>query len=98
MLNQIWKNKKQILEGLKNSVFKNEIVESIATSRQEICRDCALYDIIGIGCLVKGTQPCCNKRLGGCGCSLSIKQRSLSSDCPFYYWKAVITEEEENSL
>lgn len=28
--------------------------------------------------MVKGTQPCC----GECGCSLSLKLRSMDSECP----------------
>jgi hypothetical protein len=43
---------------------------------------------------MKGTQPCC----GDCGCSLTFKTRSLSSDCPQGKWDALITEEEEDKL
>jgi hypothetical protein len=100
MLNQIFKNRKQILEGIKNNIFKKEHVEEIAFQRLLICTECKHYDIKGEGCLVKGTAPCCNKNTGGCGCSLSIKTRSLSSACPLTTpkWKAVLTEEEENKL
>jgi hypothetical protein len=38
-----------------------------------------------------GTQPCC----GECGCSLHLKQRSLTSYCDLGKWNA-ITEENEN--
>ena len=48
--------------------------------------------------MVPGTQPCCNQNLGGCGCSLGMKTRSLSSDCPKGYWKAELSEDEENQL
>jgi hypothetical protein len=41
-----------------------------------------------------GTQPCCNL----CGCSLSFKTRSLSSSCPDFRWKALISEEDEDNL
>lgn len=96
----IWKSKWQIIEGLKNSIFKKIDVEKIAQQRMQICMKCALYDVQGEGCMVPGTQPCCNEKLGGCGCSLSIKTRSLSSSCPLESpkWKAVLTEEEENAL
>jgi hypothetical protein len=95
---RIWKAKGQILEGVTNSIFKREDVELIATERMQICRACNLYDTLGTGCVVKGTEPCCNQDLGGCGCSLGFKTRSLSSDCPKGYWKAEITQQEEDIL
>lgn len=48
--------------------------------------------------MVPGTQPCCNVNLGGCGCSLSLKIRSLSSACPKNKWLAELTQEEEDLL
>jgi hypothetical protein len=100
MLNQIFKNRKQILEGIENNIFKKEHVEEIAFQRLLICTECKHYDIKGEGCLVPGTAPCCNKNNGGCGCSLSLKTRSLSSSCPLEQpkWEAVLTEKEENVL
>jgi hypothetical protein len=95
---RIWKNKGQILEGITNSIFKREDVELIATERMNICRVCDLYDTIGTGCVVKGTEPCCDQSKGGCGCSLGFKTRSLSSDCPLGKWKAEITQAEEDFL
>lgn len=94
----IWKVKGQILEGVTNSIFKKEDVEFIATERMEICRKCHLYDTSGDGCMVPGTQPCCNEKHGGCGCSLDFKTRSLSSDCPLGKWKAVVSEKEEDAI
>lgn len=64
----------------------------------EVCVKCSLFDLQGVGCMIPGTQPCCNEKLGGCGCSLSFKTRALSSECPKGYWKAELTEEEENKL
>jgi hypothetical protein len=95
---QIWKNKGQILEGITNSVFKKEHVEEIAHQRMLICTRCNLFDESGKGCTVPGTQPCCDERFGGCGCSLSLKTRALSSECPLDKWKAELTEEEEDQL
>jgi len=66
--------------------------------RLNICHGCTLYDFQGEGCMVPGTQPCCNKNLGGCGCSLSLKIRSLSSACPKKKWLAELTQEEEDLL
>jgi hypothetical protein len=48
--------------------------------------------------MVPGTAPCCNKELGGCGCCLALKTRSLSSECPKGHWKAELTQEEEDKL
>jgi hypothetical protein len=95
---KIWKTKGQILEGLTNSIFKKEDVEEIAQERMNVCRSCSLYDGKGTGCMVGGTAPCCNKDKGGCGCSLSLKTRALSSDCPLGKWKAELTQEEEDQL
>jgi hypothetical protein len=95
---QIWKNKGQILEGVANSIFKKEDVEQIAEHRMTICRRCPLYDRTGDGCMVSGTEPCCNKDKGGCGCSLKFKTRSLSSACPNSKWDAELTQQEEDAL
>jgi hypothetical protein len=95
---KIWKNKGAILEGITNSIFKKEDVEEIAQHRMQICNECDLLDVQGEGCMVPGTQPCCNENKGGCGCSLSLKTRALSSDCPLGKWEAILTEEEEDKL
>lgn len=95
---RIWKTKNQILEGVANSIFKKEDVEQIAEQRIKICIACSLYDEKGTGCMVPGTAPCCNQDLGGCGCSLSLKTRSLSSACPQDKWQAEITQDEEDKL
>jgi len=44
----------------------------------KICEKCPLLDNTGFNCLVPGTNPCCSE----CGCSLSLKLRSLESSCP----------------
>jgi hypothetical protein len=44
----------------------------------KICNLCPKIDKIGFNCGVPGTQPCCSE----CGCSLSLKLRSLESSCP----------------
>jgi len=100
MLNQIFQNRKQILEGIKNNIFKKDHVEVIANGRLNICKSCDNYTTGDAGCLVIGTSPCCNKLTGGCGCSLSLKTRALSSGCPLSIpkWKAILTEKEEDIL
>ena len=96
-LTKIWSNRTAILEGIKNSVFKDEHVEQIAAERMAICTECPDLDTKGDDCLVSGTQPCC----GQCGCSLQLKLRSLSSGCgneEAPRWHALLTQEEEDAL
>jgi hypothetical protein len=64
----------------------------------QICKSCALFDMQGTGCLVGGTAPCCDQTKGGCGCSLTFKTRSLSSECPNGYWNAEVSQEEEDVI
>jgi hypothetical protein len=93
-LGKIWENRKQIMEGVKNSIIRDAFVEKVAEERRKICDSCIRKDDEGTSCVVPGTQPCCNL----CGCSLSFKLRSLSSECPDLRWHAVLTEEEEDKL
>ena len=90
-LKLIWENRKKILEGITNSILRDETIEEIASLRYSICNECPSK---GNECAVKGTGPCCNE----CGCSLSFKTRSLASDCPLGKWEALATVEEENKL
>lgn len=91
---EIWKHKGEILEGIKNNVFKQEHVESIATERYTVCQKCDRLDLEGSECLVPGTGPCC----GECGCSMKLKLRSLGADCPLGKWDAILTHEENYLL
>lgn len=91
---RIWKSRNQIFEGIKNNIFKKKHVEDIAFFRNEICKVCEFIDFEGSKCAVPGTQPCCSE----CGCSLKLKTRSLSSDCPKGFWLAEMTAEEEKEL
>jgi hypothetical protein len=91
---RIWKNKGNILEGIKNNIFKTEHVEQIAEERLSICKSCDEIDKEGKSCIVPGTAPCC----GLCGCALSIKIRSLSAECDLKNWTAELSEEEEDEL
>ena len=78
MLKKIWQSKFLILAGLLNKIFKRDPVEVIYNKRLRICKQCPLRDVLGNKCLVPGTGPCC----GQCGCSESVKLRSLDSECP----------------
>jgi hypothetical protein len=91
---KLWKEKGKIFEGLKNSMFKQEHIEDIASVRMDICNICPHLDTTGNKCFVVGTQPCC----GECGCKLSFKTRSLASDCPKGHWFAITTQEEEDAI
>ena len=91
---EVWKQKGQILEGIKNAVFKQEHIEEIASKRNDVCQSCDLIDRSGDKCFMPGTQPCC----GVCGCSLQFLQRSLSSKCEAGKWDAVLSETEANAL
>ena len=93
-LKEIWKNRKQIMEGVTNSIIRDEFVEKIAAIRMEPCNACVRKDDTGEFCALTGSQPCCQL----CGCSLKFKVRSLSSDCPDLRWKAVVSEEDEDKL
>ena len=88
---EIWKNRKKILEGIKNSIFQNEAVEKIAAERDKICKQCDHIDKQGDLCSIPGTGPCC----GVCGCSLKILQRSLTSSCENFHWDKVLTDKED---
>jgi hypothetical protein len=90
----MWKNRDKIFEGIKNNIFKKEHVEEIMRERIEICQSCPDIDYTGEFCAIPGTQPCCKN----CGCCLSLKTRSLSSECPLLKWNAVLNEEEDDQL
>lgn len=90
-LKKIWENRAKIIEGITNSIIRDEVIEEIARHRMQLCSNCPSK---GSDCAVPGTAPCCNE----CGCSLTFKTRSLSSDCPLDKWQAIATEEEEDKL
>jgi hypothetical protein len=99
-LKKIYEQRKLILEGIKNTIFKKEVIEKIAAERMEICKtnECGSFDETGDGCEVSGTQPCCSNHTGGCGCSLKLATRALSKDCPKKFWEAVLEEGEQDQL
>lgn len=96
-LKQIWDQKMKILEGAKNAIFKTDAIEFVAQERMKICNECPLIDKEGTKCMIPGTAPCC----GACGCKLSLKTRSMSSECAHPdgpKWEAVTSPEEEDKL
>tara|TARA_R110001592_G_scaffold34089_4_gene117450 strand:+ start:2752 stop:3090 length:339 start_codon:yes stop_codon:yes gene_type:complete len=84
----------KVLEGIKNTAFKVQHIESIHKDRFDKCKECSSFDAKGDDCLAPGTQPCCSE----CGCSLSFKTRSLSSACPSGKWESITSEEIENKI
>lgn len=90
----VWANRKSILEGIRNDIFKKDDVEKVAALRMEICNSCEHIDREGSKCYVPGTQPCC----GLCGCKLAWKTRSLSEKCDIDKWEDLLNEEEESEL
>lgn len=78
-IKMIWKNRFLIWEGFINKIFKKEPIEKVYNERMKICNLCPELDTKGSKCLVPNTQPCCSV----CGCSLSLKLRSLDSECPY---------------
>lgn len=53
---EIFKNRNQIWEGMKNNIFKKEHIEEVYRERLIVCESCSLYDIDGRGCAVPGTR------------------------------------------
>lgn len=96
-LGQIWKARKEIKEGVFNTLKKDKFVEMTAEYRMNICKKCSFYDG---DCTVAGTGPCC----GACGCSLKFKTRSLSTVCGAVQlgedpkWLPVLSQAEEDEL
>lgn len=45
MLPEIWKNKSQIAEGIKNLAFKKEDVEQLKLFRENTCKTCIWYNL-----------------------------------------------------
>ncbi len=99
-ISTIWKNKVQILEALKNNIFKKEHVEEIAKERIAICRSnkCGYYDKDGSSpkAMSPGSESC-----GDCGCILLSditggKTRCLSCKCPQGLWDAILTQDESD--
>lgn len=92
---EAFKNRRAIWEGFRNKVFKQEHVEAVYESRLEICKGCEFVAEKGTElCAIPGTGPCCPE----CGCSWSIKLRTLSMPCPKNKWEAIMTAQEEELL
>tara|TARA_R100001463_G_scaffold117184_2_gene172773 strand:+ start:845 stop:1195 length:351 start_codon:yes stop_codon:yes gene_type:complete len=87
-------NMNQIMEGVKNKVFKKQDIEDIADIRWMQCVACPALDETGKHCAMPKTQPCC----ADCGCSLGLKLRALSSSCPKGKWQAITSAEGDRAI
>ena len=90
----IFQKRKQIFEGIMNTMFTSKDVEEIAAKRMEVCNSCPHIDKEGSKCFLPGSQPCC----GHCGCKLAFMTRSLSSACSDPEnprWEAILSPDEE---
>lgn len=76
---KIWNSKGLIWEGFINKIFKRDKIELVYKKRLKHCLNCPSMDTFGEHCAMPGTNPCCAE----CGCSLSLKLRSLDSECPY---------------
>ena len=73
-----------ILDGWKNLIIRNPVVEEQAIKRLEICAKCK-YNT---------TKPdiTLTSRCKECGCVLEAKSRNLESQCPKHKWRKVDQE------
>jgi hypothetical protein len=77
-LKDIWKNKKEILEGVSNSLKKDKTILEVSKLRQDISNSC---ESLSTDCLPM-VSTCCKI----CGCSIKFKTNSMSSSCPINKW------------
>lgn len=102
-LKRIWEHKREILDGVANSLFIRESIEQVALERTSICESnrCGFYDKEGISDKVNipGVSSC-----GVCGCVIHLLTRSMHSKCSLHelgkqpLWESQLTKEEEDSL
>lgn len=71
---------KNIINGYKNLIIRDETMHPLYLSRLEICKTCP-NNISGICKL--------------CGCIIAAKARSPEEDCPGNYWKPILREDTE---
>ena len=92
-------NIKDILEGIKNSVFVKEEVEKVAEHRYSICKTCPRFsgnsnkpELFKPGPYYSTLRP--DEHCTVCACNIHAKVRSLHTSCPEDKWEAVATKEE----
>ena len=82
---------KQIIEGWAN-VIKDQfnavdiVTKTISKKRLELCDPCDLRRGNTCSTTVSGLHIITNERKNGCGCNISAKTLSRSSQCPLGKW------------
>lgn len=93
-------NIKEIFEGWRNDLIPpkdlKEIIEQMHKERMEICNACDKNSFNAIKEGYRTIRP--DVHCIECGCPLSKKTKSPSSECPLKKWTAFITKEEQNKL
>lgn len=83
---------KNIYEGWKNHLFPaaklKELIKEVSDERLSICRVCPVNSIFDK--IAWPVEHCTE-----CGCVLSAKTKSFSSECPLGKWKAYMEREQE---
>lgn len=76
---------KQIAEGWKNTIIKDDHVEVIAKKRLEICASCEFNSEVATALgTYSSIRP--DKHCTQCGCPLMSKTRCVSCNCPKDKW------------
>ena len=82
---------KQILEGWGN-VIKDQfnavdpVTKAVSKKRLELCDPCGLRQGNTCSPQIYGYHVITEKRVNGCGCNISAKTLSPSSQCPLGKW------------
>lgn len=80
LIRKAWKNKKQIVEGLTNTIFHKPALDTIISQRLQQCRNCNFYSENAKKTGYKTRRPdihCIN-----CGCNIELKTSCMSCSCP----------------
>jgi hypothetical protein len=75
---------KEIFNGWKNLLIKDDYVELIAKKRIEICNSCDENS------RKKEIKHRPDFHCTACGCTLAAKTRSLESACPMKFWPSLL--------
>lgn len=84
---------KEILDGIKNSVFVKESVENIAAERYNICKSCPQNSKNSDNTYLRPDEFCTE-----CECNLYLKVRSMHTKCPMDKWPSLATEDESELI
>ena len=68
-----------------------ETIKLVSNERIQICRDCEFHSS-------KHASIRIDEHCTDCGCPLSAKTKCMSCDCPKSFWKAHVTDDENEEL